>query len=168
VFLCDRGYFQLPAFAQIAAAQAYFLSRLTHQPTLPEAVAGRRQPLDLPRSRAHATRSRLEKNVGVGAREHVAARLIAVRLPEAVVNERRRQARAVATKRGYPPSHAPLPLLAWNLFIPHVPSTVWTPQTLCKAYSLRWPVERIFTSGKSALHLATLTTPTQNSTLCYL
>jgi len=130
LFLFDLGYFKLTAFAQIAAAQAYFLSRLNHQTTLQEAVAGRRQPLDLARSLAHETRSLLEKNVVVGAREHVAARLIAVHLPEAVANERRRQARAVAKKRGYTPSHAHLTLLAWNLFITNVPSTVWTPQTV--------------------------------------
>jgi hypothetical protein len=76
----------------------------------------------------------------VGARERVAARLIAVRRPEAIVNERRRQARAVAKKRGSTPSHASLTLLAWNLFITKVPATVWPPQTVALAYSLRWPV----------------------------
>jgi hypothetical protein len=40
----------------------------------------------------------------VGARERVAARLVAGRMPEAIVNERRRQAHAVAKKCGYTPS----------------------------------------------------------------
>ena len=31
LFLFDLGYFELAAFATIAAAQAYFLSRLNHQ-----------------------------------------------------------------------------------------------------------------------------------------
>src|SRR5207244_8258432 len=54
---------------------------------------------------------------------------------------RRRKARATAKKRGYTPSQAHLTLMAWNLFITNVPSTVWTPMTICTAYSLRWQVE---------------------------
>jgi hypothetical protein len=168
LFVFDLGYFKLAAFARIAATQAYFLSRLNHQATLEEVVGGRRQPLDLPRSLAHEPRALLEKSVVVGARERVAARLIAVRMPEAIVNERRRQARAVAKQRGYTPSHAYLTLLAWNLFITNVPTTVWPPQTVAIAYSLRWQVELVFKAWKSHLHLATLTTTTKNSTLCYL
>ena len=168
LFLFDLGYFKLAAFATIAAAQAYFLSRLNHQTTLREVVGGRHQALDLARSLAHETRAVLEKAVVLGAYERVAARLIAVRMPEAIVNERRRQARAVAKKRGYTPSQAHLTLLAWNLFITNVPATVWPPKTVGIAYSLRWQVELVFRAWKSGLHLATLTTTTKYSTLCYL
>lgn len=168
LFVFDLGYFKLPAFARIAAAQAYFLSRLNHQTTLEEVVGGRRQPLDLAHSLARETRSLLEKAVVLGVHERVAARLIAVRMPEAIVNERRRQARVVAKKRGYTPSHAYLTLLAWNLFITNVPATVWPPQTVAIAYALRWQVELVFKAWKSHLHLATLTTTTKQSTLCYL
>ena len=89
-------------------------------------------------------------------------------MPEAVVNKRRRQARRQAKKRGDTPSQAHLSLLAWNLFITNVPSTVWTPQTVCTAYALRWQVELVFKSWKSHLYLATLTTKTVDSTLCYI
>ena len=58
--------------------------------------------------------------------------------------------------------------MAWNLFITTVPGTVWTPATVCTAYSLRWPVELICKSWKSYLHLATLPTKTPEPTLCYL
>jgi hypothetical protein len=136
LFVFDLGYVKLPACARIAAAQAYFLSRLNPQATLEEVGGGRRQLLDLPRSLAQEPRTLVEKAVVVGARERVAARLIAVRRPEAIVNERRRQARAGAKKRGSTPSHASLTLLAWNLFITKVPAPVWPPQTVARAYSL--------------------------------
>jgi Transposase DDE domain len=168
LMLFDLGYFKLAAFAAIAAAQAYFLSRLHHQATLLEAVAGRVRPVDLARCLQTEHRPLLEKPVFLGTRERVATRLIAVRMPEAVVNKRRRQARRQAKKRGDTPSQAHLSLLAWNLFITNVPSTVWTPQTVCTAYTLRWQVELVFKSWKSHLHLATLTTKTADSTLCYL
>jgi DDE family transposase len=99
LFLFDLGYFKVKALAQIAEAEAYFLTRLNHQTTL---------------------------------------------------------------------SHAHLTLLGWNLFVTNVPGTIWTPATICKAYSLRWQVALVFKSWKSDLHLATLSTKTQEPTLCYL
>src|SRR5712692_11684695 len=168
LFLFDLGYFKLAAFARSAAAHAYFLSRLNHQTTLYTAGAGRLHEWDLVRALQPESRSLLEQAIYLGAQERVAARLLAARMPEAVVNERRRRARQVARKRGYTPSHAHLTLLAWNLFITNVPGTVWTPETVCKAYPLRWQVELIFKSWKSYLHLATLPTKTKEPTLCYL
>lgn len=168
LFVFDLGYFKLTAFAKIAAARAYFLSRLNHQTTLREVVGGRLQPLDLARSLTHETCTVLEKPIVLGTREHIATRLIAVRMPEAIVNERRRQVHAVAKQRGYTPSQAHLTLVAWNLFITNVPATVWSPKTVGIAYSFRWQVELVFRAWKSGLHLATVTTTTKNSTLCYL
>ncbi len=168
MFLFDLGYFKVAALALIAAAQAYFLTRLTHQTTLSEAVSGRLSVLELPRVLQAEHRPLLEKAVCLGARERVAARLIAARMPAAVVTERRRQARKTAKTRGSTPSHAHLTLLAWNLFVTNVPGTVWTPQTVGKAYPIRWPGELIFKSWKSYLHLATLPTKTATPTLCYL
>src|SRR5262245_26971333 len=98
LFLFDLGYFKLAAFATIAAAQAYFLSRLNHQTTLREVVGGRQQSLDLAGCLARETQPVIEKAVVLGAYERVPARLIALRMPEAIVHERRRHAYAVAKK----------------------------------------------------------------------
>jgi hypothetical protein len=166
--LFDLGYFKLAAFAAIAVAQASCLSRLNHQTTLLEAVGGRMRVLELARVLQTEPRPLLEKAVFLGTRERVAARRVAARMPEAVVNARRRQARKTAKKRGYTPSQTHLTLLAWNLFITNVPGTVWTPETVCKAYPIRWQVELIFKSWKSYLQLATLPTTTATPTLCYL
>ena len=53
--------------------------------------------------------------MSIGATERVAARLMAVRMPEAIVKERRRVARKNAQTKGYTPSQAHLTLMAWNL-----------------------------------------------------
>jgi len=168
LFLFDLGYFKLVAFATIVAAQAYFLSRLNHQATVREVVGGRQQTLDLAQSLATDSRPVIEKAITLGAYERLPTRLIAVRMPEAMVNERRRRAHAAAKKAGYTPSQAYLTLMAWNLFITNVPATVWPPKTVAVAYSLRWQVELVFRAWKSGLHVATLTTTTKYSTLCYL
>lgn len=136
LFLFDLGYFKLAAFATIAAAQAYFLSRLNHQTTVREVVRGRQHVLDLAKSLAHDTCPLVEKAVVLGAYERVPARLIAVRMSEAIINERRRRAYAAAKKQGYTPSQAHLTLLAWNLFITNVPATVWSAKTVAVASAI--------------------------------
>ena len=59
--------------------------------------------------------SLVEHPVYLGACERLAVRLVATRVPEAVVNERRRKTRANTQKRGYTPSQTPLALMAMSL-----------------------------------------------------
>ena len=141
LLLFDLGYFKLTALATIVAVQAYFLSRLNHQAPLREVVGGRHHALNLAQSLATDTRPVVEKSVVLGVYERIPTRLIAVCMPEAVVNERRRHAYAPAKKAGSTPSQAHLTLLAWNLFITNVPATVWAAKTVAVAYAFRWQVE---------------------------
>jgi len=76
----------------------------------------------------------LAERLLIGAKDQVEARLIASRVPETSVNERRRKARKNAKKKGYTPSHAHLTLLAWNLFMTNVPQTIWKTETVVKVY----------------------------------
>jgi hypothetical protein len=114
----------------MAAANAYLLSRLHHQTTLLEAVADRVAPIDLACCLATVERALVERAIVIGAKEPVAARLIAARVPEAVVKARRRVARKKAKKKGYAPSQAHLTRLAWNLLITQVSETIWRPSTV--------------------------------------
>ena len=168
VFLWDLGYFKVQALAHIAEARAYFLSRLNHQTNIYETVAGPLSPLALVPF-LHAVKGNIaEKDIVIGAKDQVKSRLIVSRVPEMRVNERRRKARKNAKKKGYTPSHAHLTLLAWNLFITNVPQTIWKTETVVKVYPLRWQIELIFKSWKSYLHLASIKTKKEDTTLCYL
>lgn len=168
LFIFDLGYFKIKALASLTTAGAYFLSRLNHQTTLFAAQGDQGQPLELLQFLKTVKGNSTEPPIFLGAKERVAARLIAYRLPEPVVNARRRSAKKTARKKGYTPSKAPLALLAWTLFITNVPSTIWAPEIGGKAYPIRWQIELIFKSWKSSLHLAALTTKTVDTTLCYL
>src|SRR2546428_2506683 len=150
LFLFDLGYFKIKAFARIAAAGAYFLSRLNHQTTLLHTVSGHVQPLALASWLATVAGDSTEHAIFLGAKERVACRLVAYRMPECIVNERRRIAKKKAKKKGYTPSKAHLALLAWNLFITNVPHTIWQTATIRKGYPIRWQVELIFKSWKSS------------------
>ena len=168
LFIFDLGYFKLKAFARIVEAGAYFLSRLNHQTTIFDADTGGLQPLELAAFLHTVESNRTEKAIFLGAKERVASRLVAYRLPEPIVNARRRIAKKNAKKKGYTPSQAHLALLAWNLFITNVPRTIWKTETVEKVYPIRWQVELIFKSWKSYLHLASIKTKKAAPTLCYL
>jgi hypothetical protein len=168
LFLFDLGYFKVKAFARIAEAGAYFLSRLTHQTTILAARAGQVQPMALAPFLTTVEGNSTEHAIFLGAKERVACRLIAYRVPEPIVNERRRIANKKAKKKGYTPSQAHLALLAWNLFITNVSRTLWPTETIRKIYPIRWQIELIFKSWKSYLHLAAIKTKKEDSTLCYL
>ena len=168
LFLFDLGYFKIKAFARIADAGAYFLSRLNHQTTILHAEAGSLQPLDLAAWLPTVADPCIETPIFLGAQERVACRLVASRVPEPIVNARRRSAYKKAKKKGYPPSKAHLALLAWNLLITNVPHTTWKTAAVLKAYPLRWQIELLFKSWKSYRHVASIKTKKEDPTLCYL
>jgi len=168
LFIFDLGYFKLKAFARIVEAGAYFLSRLNHQTTIWDATPGRVQPLELASLLNTVLGDSIEHAIFLGAKEQGASRLVAYRVPESVVNERRRRAKKNAKKKGYTPSQAHLVLLAWNLFITNVPRTIWKTETVGRVYPIRWQVELIFKSWKSDLHVASIKTKKADTTLCYL
>ena len=152
----------------MAEAGASFFSRLNHQTTILDASAGQGPPLAGARFLQTVEGNSIEKPLFLGAKERVASRLIASRLPEPLVNERRRIATKQAKKKGYTPSKTHRELLAWNLCITNVPPTRWKTETVGKAYPLRWQVELIFQSWKSSLHVASIKTKKADTTLCDL
>jgi hypothetical protein len=168
LFIFDLGYFKINAFALISKAGAYFLSRLNHQTHLYEGAAPGVSPLDVVKCLKETTFEIIEKEILIGEKERVPSRLIAVRLPDHIVNERRRMAKRKAKEKGYTPTEAHLFLLGWNLFITNVPSVIWTPETVVKAYPIRWQIELIFKSWKSHCHLAAINAKKKETVLCYL
>jgi Transposase DDE domain len=126
LFIFALGYFKVNALASIATAGAYFFGRLNHQTNLDETIAGHWCAVNLagcltPVEQEIPLR---EKAISIGATECVASRLMAVRMPEAIVNERRSIARKHAKPKGSTPSPSHLELWAWNLFITNVPHTL--------------------------------------------
>jgi Transposase DDE domain len=135
----------------MATAGAYFFCRLNPQTHIDKTVAGRLCPMKLAEflTTVEHELPRRENSIYIGATERVASRLTAVRMPEAIVNTRRRIARKNAQKNGYTPSQAHLTLMAWNLFLTNVPPTIWNTATIVQVYPLRWQIERSFKSWQS-------------------
>jgi len=146
----DLGYFVLTVLDQIQLRGAHFLTRYRHGVVLydPQSL----QPLDL-LTQLRSGQS-LDRQVLVG-KEHLPARLVALPVPEAVANERRRKARNNRDQRSAP-SQRKLRLLSWNMFLTNVPRSAWPTGVLQPIYRLRWRIEIIFKAWKSHLRLREL------------
>jgi hypothetical protein len=150
--LFDLGYFDQQVFADLAQADAYFISRLQTQTALyPAADAPR--ALDLLALLRAQSSSQGELRVYLGRRVRLPVRLVFARLPPAVVAERRRKARAKARKHGQTCSQRHLALLAWALFITNVPADWLEAEQLLLVYRVRWQAELIFKLWKSQAKL---------------
>jgi hypothetical protein len=148
--LRDLGYFVLGVFARIAAAGAFFLSRLRYGVTL--YAPGSERPLHLLR-RLRPGRP-LDLAVELG-RERLPVRVLAFPLPTELANARRRKARADRDRRLH---HSPeyYQLLGWNIFITNAPPSRLSFAQAAELYRLRWRIEIIFKSWKSHLGLREL------------
>lgn len=149
--LRDLGYFVLSVLEALIQKGAFFLSRYRHGTTVLDPDSG--QPLDL--VGLLRTQGFIDRRVWLGEERRLPVRLVAIRVPEAVANERRRRARANRDQRLHPSSEH-LFLLGWNIFVTNVPRDTWPPKAIQPIYRLRWRVEMVFKTWKSHLGLREL------------
>lgn len=144
--LFDLGFFSQQRLAQLSAGGSYFVSRLQYQTALYTLDHAR---LDLAGVLSHLTTPSLEVEVLLGATVKLPVRLLVQRVPQAVAEQRRRKAKAVAKRRGRTLSPLTLRLMDWNLFCTNVPSQWWGLEQVLAVYKLRWQVELLFKLFKS-------------------
>lgn len=147
----DLGYFDQARLAEIDAAQAYFVTRLQDQTALYLPESGQRLNLDEALRQFPYTSH--EWQVELGANARLPVRLLAERLPDAVVEQRRRKAHADAKRWGKTCSQRQLDLLAWNLWITNVPAHWLTLAQVRLVYHVRWQIELLFKVCKSQAQL---------------
>jgi len=161
---------------ELCAAGAYFLCRHHAQTALFSAVARAEdspQRLDLltllrtQERRAAPEAATWKMAVRLGVKEKLPVRLIAVRLPPAVVEERRRRLREGARRRGRTLTAETLALAAWNLFCTNVPDTWWSAKQVATAYRSRWQVELLFKLCKSQAGLDCIDAGRAERILCF-
>lgn len=137
--LRDFGSFCLAVLRQVATQPAYFLSRLS------KGVHGFLGAHDEAPALAltdHLLRhfprhTVVDLDVYGGQEDRLPCRLLAYRLPDEVVEQRRRSAYEVARKKGRPPTKAYLQWLQYGWSIPKVSQAVWTAEVVGTVYGLR-------------------------------
>lgn len=144
--LADLGYFNLERLAQDSQRGVYWITRLkagiaVYTPT------GER--LDLLRWLRAQTEEQLDVTVMVGAQQRLTCRLLAVRVPQAVADQRRRRLREYARKKQVPLPAETLALADWTLVITNVPREMLSLQEALILLGVRWQGELLFKLWKS-------------------
>jgi len=150
VRITDLGFWSLAVLGEIAAQEAYFLSRL-HLQTVVFAADGTRLDLVdwLPRQR----RRHLSVAVTLGVEAQIPARLLAVQVPKRVAAARRAKIIAEAKREGEIPSPRKLALAGWTLLVTNAPPHVLTITEALVLARARWQIELLFKLWKDAGHL---------------
>lgn len=151
LWMSDLGYFCLKTFRQICKRGAYFLSRFRVGTTLLDPDSG--NPIHIEEILESLTGNAYELKVLMGAQQktRIACRLIALRVPEEVANQRRHKLRKEARKKGRSPSQLHLTMCDWTLMVTNAPETILPAERVRPFYSLRWQIELLFKQMKSVL-----------------
>ena len=147
----DLGYFVLSVFADIIERGAFFLSRYQYGTVLLDPCTQRPIPL----GKVLKKQGFFDAHVLLGAEARVPVRVVAVPVPDAVANLRRRKLRQ-NRDQSLNPSKEHFFLLGWNIFITNVGAEVWPAKQLPVIYRLRWRIETLFKAWKSYLALTEL------------
>lgn len=144
--VADLGYFNLERLAQDDQRGVYWLTRLKGG-TAVYSPAGER--LDLVRWLNMQGEGVLDQPVVVGMQQQLPCRLLAVRVPQEVAEQRRRRLRDYARKKQVPLNAETFALAAWTLVITNVPPETLSLQEALVLLRVRWQVELLFKLWKS-------------------
>lgn len=147
--LRDKGYWSLDVFEELDKKNCYYLSRLKYGVNLYD--CGTKKQLDLAKILKKASKNRqniIDMRVFLGAKHQLSARLIAIRLPQEVADERRRKAKADRHSKA---NHSQdyYERLDWCIFVTNIPEEILTAEQVAKVYRFRWKIEIIFKVWKS-------------------
>jgi hypothetical protein len=151
LYLADLGYWSLARFAALGKAGAFWLSRyLPYTVLLTE--DGRRWDEVWSLLEAQG-RDVVDMPVRVGIGKQLPARLLAVRVPRAVAEERRRRLRKEAREKGKVVSAYLLALAAWTVFLTNAPASWLSLREALVLGRARWQIELLFKLWKSHGHV---------------
>jgi hypothetical protein len=144
--LADLNYFSLEKFRAWGLAGAYWLSRLKVRTAVYD---GRGRRLDLLATLRAAGDRDVDREVRLGARERLAGRLIARKVPPEVAEVRRRRLREKSRRRGDRVSAPALALCEWTILVTNVPRTKLSVEEAVALARMRWQIELVFKLWKS-------------------
>ena len=150
----DLGYFCLDVLQTITRQQAFFLSRWHMQTAIYASENGER--IEILPFLQQQKESVGEYAIELGVKQHIPCRMIYVKLPQEVVEQRRRRAKEKARKHGRTATKESLNLLDWNIFLTTAPVEMLSLHQVLVCYSLRWQIELVFKLWKSEAGLRRL------------
>jgi hypothetical protein len=137
----DLGYFGLRRLAQRRARGAYSLTRYKVGTVL---LSPQGQRIQLSRLLPRRVGQLKEVHVLVGAHARLPMRLLMLRVPKAVGDERREQLRVDAQRRGQPLSAEALELAEWTILLTDVPAKRLRFEEALVLLRERWQMELLY------------------------
>jgi hypothetical protein len=153
LLIVDLGYFCKEFFSELSAKGAYYLIRIRKNTVVYQEKAGELKELNLPKLLKDGKFLDTQVVIGVRTKQQLKCRLIAIPLPEDIVNQRRRKANKKAKSKGKQLTAYENDLLAYNIVITNVPETMLSAEAACDLYRARWQIELVFKACKSYLNL---------------
>lgn len=143
--IADLGYFSVPVLAEYDRQGVFWLTRYSVNLLLFD-TAG--QPLELVKRLPLSEQIVLDCRVQV-SQQRLPCRLVAVRVPPTVAQERRRKLRAEAKRAGRPLSERQLVLCDWTVLLTNVPAERLSVAEVLVLVRARWQIELLFKLWKS-------------------
>jgi hypothetical protein len=139
--LADLGFFELDTLRDFAQQGVYWLTRMKGGTELYD-TQDRRWKLTAFLAAQNA--ARIEQEIFLGAHHREPARLLAVRVPEAVAKQRRQRMQRTARKRSKKVTAQAWELAAWTIYVTNVPSTLLSLEEALVVARCRWQIELLF------------------------
>jgi hypothetical protein len=142
----DLGYFSLKLLADFSSKGVYWLTRLKSNCVLYDKENKRWQLVDFLNAQPA---DEIDQTILLGADKRLECRLIAVRLPEKIANQRRRKIRADAREKGRTPSKRRLALADWIIYATNAPPDLLNLSEALVLARARWQIELLFRLWKN-------------------
>lgn len=163
--LRDLGYFKLDDLESIAQQRAFWLMRYKIGTVVLDQQG---QPLNLSQWLPQQIGQRLDACVQVGKTKQLPARLVAERVPVAVVRRRQERIRETARQNQTTPSQTALAMAHWTIYLTNVPAADLSPDELLVLGRYRWQIELLFKLWKSDLGIDKWRSTNPHRLLCEL
>ncbi len=144
--IADVGYWSLDEMNRITASGGFWLSRLKSVVRIALPGGKSRDIVDFLR---HLDCNSVDCQVVVSDSKPTPARLLAIRVPQEVADQRRRKLREDAQTRQKTVSQRSLALADWTVFVTNIPSDLLTLTEALVIMRSRWQIELLFKLWKS-------------------
>lgn len=166
--LADLGYYSAEFFQMLTKKSAYFVSKLQTNSGVYHPQTGKK--IDLEKLLKKAKKDRLSFDVTVGRLRSVREvyRLVAIKVPKSVSEQRRRFKRARARCNKSQVKKSTLLWCDWTLLITNTKEEILPAEKIHDVYRLRWQIELVFKQFKSVLAIDNVNTARKERLLCEL
>jgi hypothetical protein len=148
--LADLGFFSLDRLAAEGKAKVYWLRRLPVSTAIFDEDGVRWELWRLLEAKSRTLGAdQLDLQVQLGVEKRLEARLLAVRVPQEVADERRRKLNAEARRKGQTVSQARLKLCDWTVLVTNCPAEMLSLEEALVLARVRWQIELLFKLWKS-------------------